>query len=93
MDFVLIWTMNSYNFIAICDVVLFLANKYKLTGEILGQGGFGIVYDGYRVSDKAKVAIKIVEKSRSISYGEVHIFWLIDWLIFEVIRGKNHEEN
>ena len=40
-------------------------NRIYTTGHMLGRGGFGTVYAGYRNTDQVPVAIKMVEKSRT----------------------------
>lgn len=40
--------------------------KYTTTGTLLGKGGNGSVYAGYRNSDKFPVAIKVVGKKRLV---------------------------
>ena len=44
--------------------------QYRL-GRILGEGGFGRVYAGYRVMDNLPVAIKQISRSKVPSWGNV----------------------
>ena len=40
-------------------------NRIYTTGHMLGRGGFGTVYAGYRNTDQMPVAIKMVDKTRT----------------------------
>lgn len=42
-----------------------MENSYILTGEMLGRGGFGIVWRGIRLSDGGSVAVKVVPTSHT----------------------------
>ncbi len=48
--------------------------KSYRVGSVLGQGGFGTVYEGVRLRDRALVAIKRVAKSKVTAWGEVRMF-------------------
>lgn len=43
---------------------------YKI-GRVLGSGGFGVVYEGLRVSDNLPVAIKHIARSKVNVWGQV----------------------
>lgn len=48
--------------------------KQYLFEEVLGSGGFGVVYAGFKLSNYAPVAIKFVERRRVIEWGKVKTF-------------------
>lgn len=48
-------------------------DKKYTTCSLLGKGGFGSVYAGYRNSDHFPVAIKVINKSRVISHANQRI--------------------
>lgn len=37
-------------------------------GNLLGQGGFGAVYEGRHVKDQYKVAVKMIKKTEHLEY-------------------------
>ena len=49
-----------------------LEENYEV-GEVLGNGGFGIVYTGLRKKDKTKVAIKHIAKGKVTGMEMVNI--------------------
>jgi serine/threonine protein kinase len=49
-----------------------LEDNYEV-GEVLGNGGFGIVYAGLRKKDKMKVAIKHIAKGKVTGMEMVNI--------------------
>ena len=59
----------SMNMKSLCDYNKFKANY--IYDRILGKGGFGIVYEGFRWSDGLPVAVKCIEKSSVNSWGFV----------------------
>ena len=51
---------------------LVLEDNYEVE-EVLGKGGFGIVYAGIRKKDKMKVAIKHIAKGKVTNMEMVNI--------------------
>ena len=48
--------------------MMILESTYKI-GKTIGEGGYGVVKEGYRVVDGAPVAIKIVRKGKTLFTG------------------------
>uniref|UniRef100_A0A8C2K9J1 non-specific serine/threonine protein kinase n=1 Tax=Cyprinus carpio TaxID=7962 RepID=A0A8C2K9J1_CYPCA len=53
----------KYSYLSFIDIF-----SYYEVGNMLGQGGFGAVYEGRRVKDGLKVAVKFVKKSEDTKY-------------------------
>jgi serine/threonine protein kinase len=48
--------------------------KQYLFEEIIGHGGFGVVYAGFRLSNYQPVAIKFIERRQVIEWGKVRMY-------------------
>ena len=66
--------------------MIVLERKYKIGGTI-GEGGFGVVKEGYRLRDGAPVAIKIISKRKTLFTGRY------DKIIVEIKKTKFVCEN
>ncbi|KAK3864049.1 hypothetical protein Pcinc_030232 [Petrolisthes cinctipes] len=47
-------------------------DRQYLLGDVLGEGGFGRVYAGFRIKDNLPVAVKQVSKSKVPSWGTIN---------------------
>lgn len=64
--------------------------KYEVTG-IIGRGGGGTVYSGYRRSDKLSVAIKQVPKQKIKRWGTIYGFKVpIEFDLLYRVQNKHH---
>ena len=50
-----------------------ILEEYYEVGEVLGKGGFGIVYAGIRKKDKMKVAIKHIAQGKVTGLEMINI--------------------
>lgn len=64
-----------------------IQNKYQI-GHLLGRGSFAKVYHGRRLIDNSEVAIKVIDKTTTITEMEPHIIREVS-----AMRRLNHHPN
>ncbi len=57
-------------------------------GPVLGKGGFGTVYQGRRLRDGARVALKQIAKSKVTEWGQVRV--LSKNFLFVLLNVSGH---
>ncbi|CAJ0930746.1 unnamed protein product [Ranitomeya imitator] len=62
---------------------------YELGAE-LGHGGFGTVYEAWRLADHTQVAVKRIKKSRVLEWAQLGNFSRVPMEVYLLLKVKGH---